>query len=460
MRTAFKSALADLQIRHGTPVPVPEQSAVQRSTSKLPDDIGSLRPPKDYDALSMRLASSLRSGAKLKPRQARDGAWCLWGTREEIAADPKTLEPFLRQLRELKHKGASRALALSYLISFHEDRPGLSAVASALRDLTDILGRPFDGLADRFRIFDTEAGPARVAKAAFENRQSPRDVLAAHGLRMELVLGGGFVEPCTRLALELTANDRRFPPTDRLKFVEVLSLRLETKGLNYPSHKSLVADALLLPFEQEEPDKEIRDKTLNLLTSIEGIGDPRTNGGNWVNMPEARDIAISWLTEQALRQFLDVVQAVNPNPNWHYRRRFWEAMHDNEVITAAWVVLDHMGTGEARRRFGNETRFGVFRSGSVQSGHAVLLLRIGNGVCAEWSFNGKCRFWSDYTSDGAPQLYQTGYDSEFLKTGKRYPPVLEVIHLPHTGRNAWQHKVASQIGKMTGLRVSARDYMG
>lgn len=460
MKTALKTALVDLRLRHEMPARFPVDSNIQRSASKLPDDVGLLRPAKDYDAISMRLASLLRSGGKLKPRQARDGAWCLWGTREELAANPKTLEPLLQQLRELKHKGASRALALSYLISFHEDRPGLSAVASALQDLTQCLGRPFDALADRFRIFDTEAGPARVAASAFENRQSPRDVLAAQGLQMELVLSGGFVEPCTRRALELTANDKRFPPLDRLEFVTLLSLRPGSRSLIFPNHKSLVADALLLPFQQEEPDRKIRDKTLNLLTSLDGIGDPRTHSGNWVNMPRARDIAISWLTEQALRQFLDVVEAVNPNENWHFRRRFWEAMHDNEVIKAAWVVLDRVGTREARRRFGKETRFAVFQSGSVQPGHAVLLLRIGNGVCAEWSFSGKCRFWPDYTRDGAPRLYQSGYDAEFLKSGKRYPPALEVIHLPHTGPNAWQHKVAKQIEGMTGVRFSARDYLG
>tara|TARA_R110000751_G_scaffold10055_2_gene37191 strand:+ start:17897 stop:19279 length:1383 start_codon:yes stop_codon:yes gene_type:complete len=460
MKTALRTALEDLRIRHGNAGRRTDQSHVERAASKLPDDVGALRPPKDYDAISARLASLLKSGGKLKPRQARDGAWCLWGTEQEIAGDPATLEPFLKQLRELKHRGASRALALSYLIDFHEDRPGLSAVAAALRDLAHVAGRPFEDLAARFRIFEVENGPKQVAEAAFQSRSSPRNVLESHGLQMELVLSGGFVEPCTRRVLELVAKDHRFPPMDRLDFVELLSLRPDTWRLAYPNHKVLVANALLLSFENSDPDKLFRDKTLNFLTSIDGIGDPRTHSGNWVNMPRARDVAISWLTEQALRQFLDVVEEVNPNENWHYRRRFWEAMHDNDAIKAAWVVLDGEGTREARRRFGKDTRFAGFQSGGVQVGHAVLLLRIGNGVCAEWSFNGKCRFWTDYNRDGAPQLYKPRYDAEFLRSGRKYPPVLEITHMPHTGPNAWQHKAARQIAKMTGLRFSAKEYLG
>jgi len=459
VKTAFKDAIADALLRHGGRADRAPVVRIAEVVDKLPDDIGVLRAPKDYDALSRHLAGLLRGGHALKPRQARDTAWCLWGTAEEIAADPATLEPFLQQMRELKNKSATRALVLSYLVSFHEDRPGLSAVAAALQDLASVAGAPFDDLAERLRLFDVREGPALLGEAAVAERSSPRALLEAQRVQMELVLAGGFVEASTRRALERVAADTRLSPAERLDFVGRISLRPQTQALLYLEHKSLVANALLLPLEAERPEKQHRDRILDFLVSVQDIGDPRTRSGNWVNMPRAREIAISWLTEQALRQFLDVVEAVNPNENWPYRRRFWEAMHDNGVISAAWVVLDSQGTREARRRFGRNTSFAEFETGGTQAGHAVLMLRIGTGVCVEWSFNGQCRFWNDHSREGAPQLFKDRYDAEFLRTGKRYAPVLEVRHMPHTGPNAWQHKVAQHITRMTGIRFSPRDYM-
>lgn len=457
MSGAFKDAIADLVARHGVP-PRSVESAMLRAARRLPAMIGDEPSAKDYDEVSGDLARRLARGERLTGRQARDGAWCLWTTRTQLAADAATLSPFLEQMRSLRHKGASRALALSYLISFHPDRPGLRAVAGALRDLASAMGKPFDDLNKRFHIFDVDEGPRRVGDTALAERKSPRQVLEENGLLMELVLGGGYVEPCARRVLERAVEDRRLQPGDRLEFIETISVKSGTRQLNFAAHKGLVANALLLPSRDRPPEKAVKDQILNFLISLEGLGDPRTRPGNWVNAPDARDVAMLWLTEQALRQFLDVVEAVNPNENWKYRRRFWETMYGNGIIREAWVVLDGQGAAEAHRKFGRNSPFGRFRGG-VQSGHAVLLLRIGRGVCAEWSYSGQCRFWDDAERAGAPKLYQREYDTEFLKNGRQYAPVLEIRHSSHTGPNAWQHTAARQITMMTGERLSARDYM-
>jgi hypothetical protein len=459
MSTSLRDAIADILVRHTAPTRLPQEPAILRAAARLPDGIGDLKPPKDFDAIAVNLADTLRRGRRLTGRQARDGAWCLWETKVAIASDPDTLEPFLQQLRELRHKGASRALALSYLISFHVDRPGLSAVAAALCDLVTAMGAPFETLQEKFHLFDLEQGPLRVGQTGLAARKSPSQVLEENGLQFQQALAGGYVEPCARRVLELAASDTRLPPDERLVFIEQIAVRPGTRELHFPQHNALVANALLLPHRGREVDKGIKDRTLNFLVSLERLGDPRSKSGNWSSMPEAREVAIAWLTEQALRQFLDVVGAVNPNENWKYRRRFWEAMYNRDVIKEAWVVLDYEGAREARRRFGKSTRFGQFSGGGVQTGHAVLLLRIGRGVCAEWSYSGQCRFWEDSERPGAPKLYEDNYDPKFLKEGRRYPPALEIRHGSHVGPNAWQHKAAAQIVEMTGERLSQREYM-
>lgn len=463
MSVTLKDSIADLVTRHGVRPRPALEPALLKIARQLPAMIGDEPSAKDYDAISGDLASWLARGERLTGRQARDGAWCLWTTSTSIAADPATLTPFLGQMRDLKHKGASRALALSYLISFQTDRPGLRAVAGALRDLAKTMGKPFDALQEKFHIFDVDEGPRRIGDIALAERKSPGQVLEENGLLMELVLGGGYVEPCARRVLERAAEDTRLSPLERLELIELIALtRLMRpdgkRRLHFATHKALVASALLLPYRGRPLDKALKDQILNFLISLEGVGDPRTKSENWVNMPEARDIAVSWFTEQALRQFLDVVGAVNPNANWKYRRRFWETMYANGVITGAWVVLDSQGAAEAHRRFGRNAPFARFRGG-VQSGHAVLLLRIGRGVCAEWSYSGQCRFWDDAERTGAPKLYENEYDADFLRTGRRYAPAEEIIHSTHTGPNAWQHKAARRITMMTGDRLSVRDYM-
>lgn len=460
MSTRFKDAIADLLVLQKSPARLPTEPLILRLAHDLPEGTAGLRPAKDYDQISVRLAAALRRGESLRRLQARDGAWCLWGTKVAIAEHPDLLQPLLAQLRSLRHKGASRALALSYLINFQADGPGFSPVAAALRELVPDMAKPFEELHRELQIFDESEGPKRIGNASFKWRKPPRAILEEHGMKMEQVLTGGYVEPCTRRVLELAAGDKRLPALERLEFIRLISVKEGTRRLNFPVHKDLVANALLLPYRDRDVDKAIKDQTLDFLVSLESLGDPRAKRGNWANAPGARDVAIAWLTEQSLRQFLDVVGAVNPNENWPYRRRFWEAMHANDVITGAWVVLDGAGVGEARRRFGRNASFGQFQAGSgVQPGQAVLLLKIGRGICAEWSFAGQCRFWVDAEHSGAPTLYQSTYDADFLRTGRSYDPIVEIRHNPHTGTNAWQHKAARQITAMTGKRLSARDYL-
>jgi len=458
---SFKDAIKDLVRRHAIVKRLPEpEAAIQRLARTLPEGSGDVPRPKDYDTLSVILSDALEQRQPLTARQARDGAWCLWTTKVALAAQPRTLDPFLAQLRELRHKRASRALALSYLVSFHHDQPGRSAVAATLRHLVGVMGAPFDALHERLRLFDETEGPRRIGDVAWKQRVPPRRVLEDEGLKLEMVLAGGYVEPCARRVLQRAAEDRRLSQKERLDFLTQIAVHGEPRRLNFPSHKDLFANALLLPYRGAPPPKPIQDRTLDLLTSLSELGDPRTKSANWVNMPEARDVAKSWLTEQALRQFLDVVEAVNPNENWHYRRTFWEAIQAEGLIREAWVVLDRHGAQEAFQRFGDHAQFGRFKpGGGVQAGHAVLLLRIGDGVCAEWSFSGTCRFWADAGREGAPKLYQLLYDADFLKSGRRYAPVEEIKHNSHTGPNAWQHKAARRIHAMTGVRLSPASYM-
>src|SRR5690606_9270062 len=136
--TRFKNAIEDLLVRRRAPARPAIEPAILRMARELPEGAADLPSAKNYDEISARLAATLDRGERLTKMQARDGAWCLWETEVAIAERADLLPAFLAQLRALRHKGASRALALSYLISFQMDGPGFSAVAAALRDLAPV----------------------------------------------------------------------------------------------------------------------------------------------------------------------------------------------------------------------------------------------------------------------------------------------------------------------------------
>ena len=183
----------------------------------------------------------------------------------------------------------------------------------------------------------------------------------------------------------------------------------------------LVAEALVLPFGATTPDKTTRDKFLSLLIGL--YRDPRLLPGGWgPRMRKTETIVRRWLTEQSLRQFLDIVDRVAVERMWKYRRAFWEAVYNSEIIQEAWPIFDADGAEEARRAFGKQVTFGQFQRGGakqIQRGHTVLLLRVGRGLVADWSHNGKCNIWNDAEAKGAPKLYNARYTSDEVQLGRK-----------------------------------------
>ncbi len=247
-------------------------------------------------------------------------------------------------------------------------------------------------------------------------------------------------------------------PSKRLEIVQNLALRAQG-GLTFPEHGPLVAEALIKPFGQTMPDRATRDQFLALLIAL--FGDPRRYPGRWTRMREIETTIKRWLTEQTLRQFLDVVDEVAVERMWKYRRAFWEAIYAAELIDEAWVVFDPDGVRAARHTFGKQVEFAQFED-SVQSGQAVLLMRVGRGVVAEWSHTGKCIIWNDAEARGAPRLNKPEYAVRNLRAPFNASADITraIFAVSHTNadRYGWQHKVANKIHQMTGVRIPQSSY--
>jgi hypothetical protein len=193
------------------------------------------------------------------------------------------------------------------------------------------------------------------------------------------------------------------------------------------------------------------------------FGDPRLYSSRWTRMQDAEAIVRRWLVQASLRQFLDVIDHVTPEGDekrmFKYRRLFWEAVYRAELISDAWVVFDGKANRFAKRSFGNELSFASFQS--VKPGQAVLLLRVGRGLVAEWSYSGRCFIWNDAEARDAPRMYRRAYGVSELQcktaTDGLDKAVFAVRHIhPETGY--WQSKAAAKIQQMTGVRIAQSEY--
>jgi hypothetical protein len=180
-------------------------------------------------------------------------------------------------------------------------------------------------------------------------------------------------------------------------------------------------------------------------------------------METSASVVKRWIAGQTLSQFLDVVSEVAYEAQWKYRRAFWQAVFERELIEDAWVVFDQVGEQEARRMFDTGTEFGRWaKSGNskqIMSGQACLLLRIGSGLVAEWSHNGKCNIWHDVDDESAPRMHRSTYVSGEVQVGSRRASgnTASFVHnSPST--YSWQVKVADEIQKMTGVKIPQASY--
>ena len=223
-----------------------------------------------------------------------------------------------------------------------------------------------------------------------------------------------------------------------------------------------LARALLQPWTTRKPDNEHRQAISNLL--INHIGDPRTNPVRWraivASMSEhvggEKALAIvqvlkRWLTETAMREFFRAIARTTDRPDqWKQRQEFWLAYLDAGLVSDAWPALGQRARtriADIIRESGEQPEYGVMRSGPGAS--STIIMGIGDIRIAEWSDNGKCRFW-DAQDPGAPKLYQRGYDGNSLRTTVGRADFEQESHVPPSP--GWEMKFAGLIFRRTGVQ--------
>lgn len=459
--TGLRASLQILRGRRNAPLRIPSTPKITRVADTFSGPVSgsdSPKPSKEYNSIAAAILNRATRTGELDRREARDAAWCLWETTPALASHSPVITAVVRAAEESPRKQPFRALASSYLASYAPNRSGIAEIGLLLTRLAGRMGKPWAELQQELNLFDPNRGASVLARVAVERGDSPAHVLQSYGLGA-LNAQSGLVKHCIAEALQQIRDHMSRDHGGRLEWVKSFALRNE-RDLLFEEQAPLVADALLMPFGDVTPPESVSDRFLDLLLRL--FGDPRLHPGRWVRMEGAAAVVRRWLTKQSLRQFLEVVDQVANDRMWKHRRAFWEAVYDRELISDAWVVFGQEGAKAARRAFGKEISFATFDGSTGDQGHAVLLLRIGRGVVAEWSHSGRCIIWKDGGAPGVPQLHARNYLPASLRAPRHASSDLDsavfaVAHMNAEGYH-WQGKVAQQIHQMTGVRISQSEY--
>lgn len=448
----------------GSGARLPERTKIGELAANLPEVVLATRKPRDLSQLAREIYKCIHSGDLLSRRQAREAPWCLWHKDTRLAEQPDALRTILDAVSEATRPSAFNALSTAFAECFDPGSVGMDEASTCLRQLASRWDSPWARLHADLAFFDMRLGPSRLAAAVIAQNRPASDIIRSYGIGA-MGAKSGYTRAVTFSLLDQLANGGEPDHLARLEKVERYAL--DERG--EPSFDGLlgkIAEALLKPFGQSKPERTLRDRFLSVLLRL--LGDPRvpSQRNKWHHVPaHLTNLVRGWLTEQSLRQFVHVVAETTERPDtWAYRGEFWMAVYEAGLISEAWVAFGSGGARLARRIFGNTASFGRLEAESkgVDEGHTVLLLRIGNGVVADWSHNGKCNIWSDANSPTAPKLYRSAYGSDEVRIRKgsgNYESEAEfsVMHMS-SETYSWQRKVAEKIYKMTGRRVQSTAY--
>lgn len=397
---------------------------------------------------------------QLQARQWRWLPWALWHGDPPLAANPTLLDAYEHRLRDRRSRRDLKGLIGTYLREFAPERPGFMRLAGLLAELVPTIDWPWRDRHRDLKIFDPRQAPDRLADHCLNHEEGPSAALDELGLSAIASQG------LPLAALRAVIDDLREHLTVHGDVDdERLSITLDwalSGDLGFASPIRIpLAHALLLPWSGpigKQPSPDLLKRFREVL--LKHYGDPRVRPKNWLGVEnDALKVIKRWLVDIAIEQFLEVIDRLTLEKHWRYRRAFWTAYLKRDSIHEADVMFGKQGYALAHDLFGKDAPCAQLTTGSkprskrVEPGHAVLLLRIGRLIVADWSHDGYCAIWNE--RDGSAPLsgksHYTSDDVDAFLTASRWK---------HDGSASysWQRKVRDYIADHINLRLGDHDF--
>jgi hypothetical protein len=409
----------------------------------------------DFESLVAKLRAVAETGqwSSLSFRDLRLAASCLFDGPKNLADDVAFLDTYLGALQSTATRLTVKRLIHTYCMHFDSSHAGIRKIGQFLSHTVSHWDWDWNTRHRDYRLFDPKQASTKLSELT-ANALKPREALGLAGLSGQLATGG-LALAAFRAALEEIQH--RLMQAPRMEEVNRAIAWVHGEGTNlyFSAERAELAATLLLPWIHRDPPPEIRQRIESFL--LETLNAPRSDRGSWLRVdPSAQQVMTRWLVQATLEQFLKVVDRVAQKHQWEYRRAFWSAYVEKDAVQDSWVAFAGDGARVAAQiavRTGDEMmrRFGALSGAS--SDHAVLLLRIGDLVIADWSHNGKLRAWRS-NNKRAPQFYLSAYGSYGLRVDSDF----DISHM-QADSGGWQEKAEAYIRKHTGIRLSQAEYM-
>lgn len=461
------------------------QHTFQDIEEKSPTDFN---PEETYDAIDREFSARghLRELDKSLRRRAPWVFFMSFPDKPPLGGDAKKAQALIDLYHTWRRPRLVASLLRRYLLNYPDDWETHELLRKGIKKLLGHKSQRLQGWRDRNERFHfvEPRGPEKFAAAALATNTPLADVLAEAHLTDELETGR-FVEKGylamireMRRALESThPSPTRYPEPSRtasqqaagelaLSLRRVSTLRLVDRVLAYSeaqnelrfsSQRGELANALLEPFSEGDPDPGTRTRIEEFLRRF--YGHPGLEPSKWVGASEqARAVFLRWLVRSTLDDFFHVLDRTAQKGSqeeyrWQYRKAFWGAYHRRGFIRDAWVAAGSRARDLLRRH----RRTGMFHyadlSGAAPS-DCLLLLKIGSMTIAEVSHTGSCRCWLQGNRT-APSLYQPHYMVDQI----RYTKPDESFRHHGAQSYSWQYQISSYIRRVTKASVTPKEYI-
>ena len=429
------------------------------------------RKPFDADYLR-RLATRFQAAAQvdnfreISPKDWRRLVYVLWDGDPPLVENQKIFDRLRDQTRSGNSAAPLRRLIFSYFSRFDLDGPSITAIGFLISD--ELNRRQSHRLAQwqrrntDYKIFSPNAAiktiPAKLLAAsdiaAFERDLGLDGQLAQQGFVVHL------------WAVTLAYLERMLKSGEAAGFSidRILKALAVGKKLRFQTLRIAIANCLLSPWASRPlVDGDLQKRLKNFF--LDHLGDPYTRRTSWHGVnSDAVGVMRRWLAEENLRLFFELISKASDESDyatghWKYRRQFWTAYWERGALDEAWMVL-----GSKVEKLAKETLTPGIGYGTLKGGndlHAVLLMRVGTLVFAEWSYNGKCRAWA---SDdklcpliGSPNYHTSHFKRPSMVIDARYAS--DGISHINSQAGYWQTILAKFIRDRTNIKVTNREFM-
>lgn len=374
----------------------------------------------------------------------------IWLAPQVLANDARFMARLIARLSERRRRSDFQNLIIAYLQHFEPANDSIGRASEVILDALSDFSWPWSERHKRFHLFDPVRAPHTLARCVLDPEQRPDEVLQAAGLTGPRASAGlaaaAYEEALSELARLFSADgDHSYA------FTSICDWSVDGDHLRFPRLKERLAETFLRPWATRDAPDDLRSVVMAFL--LRHYRDPRLEPRLWMGVSDdAQRVLRRWLTGADLETFIQVVDDVAERGHWRYRKAFWMAYLEKDLLEEAWLVFGRRARLRARRLEATTAGHGRLVGGSVQSNHCVILMRIGRLTVADWSHDGKCRIWREANRE-APRLYQSNYSRGELADGCD----LEIAHFG-SDRSRWQTQIATFIRDQTGIRVSSTDW--